>query len=85
MPDNYLYLGLLAAMFPAATFIHCRRDPRDVAVSCWMTDFRTIRWANDPGHIASRFHEYRRLMDHCRAVLPVAVHELDPRQRTRDQ
>ena len=54
MPDNYLYLGLLAAMFPGATFIHCRRDLRDVAVSCWMTDFRSIRWANDPGHIASR-------------------------------
>jgi tetratricopeptide (TPR) repeat protein len=34
MPDNYLYLGLLAAMFPAATFIHCRRDLRDVALSC---------------------------------------------------
>ena len=42
-----------------------------------MTDFRTIRWANDPGHIASRFHEYRRLMDHWRAVLPVVVHEVD--------
>ena len=23
--------------------------PRDVAVSCWMTNFRSIRWANDPG------------------------------------
>ena len=28
MPDNYLYCGLLAAMFPRATFIHCRRDLR---------------------------------------------------------
>ena len=64
MPDNYLYLGLLAALFPRATFIHCRRDLRDVAVSCWMTDFRSIRWANDPEHIAARFRQYRRLMDH---------------------
>ena len=39
MPDNYLYLGLLAALFPRAKFIHCRRDLRDVAVSCWMTHF----------------------------------------------
>ena len=90
MPDNYLYLGLLAAMLPRATFIHCRRDLHDVAVSCWMTDFRTIRWANDPSHIASRFHEYRRLMDHWRAVLPVRLHEVDyeetvsdPRKRRR--
>jgi tetratricopeptide (TPR) repeat protein len=76
MPDNYMYLGLLAAMFPQAIFIHCRRDLRDVAVSCWMTDFRSLRWANDPGHIAGRFRQYRRLMDHWRAVLPVAIHEV---------
>lgn len=76
MPDNYLYLGLLAAMFPRAAFVHCRRDPRDVAVSCWMTDFRSIRWANEAGHIATRFRQYRGLMDHWRGVLPVPVHEV---------
>jgi hypothetical protein len=72
-----MYLGLLAAMFPNAVFVHCRRDLRDVAVSCWMTDFRSIRWANDPGHIAGRFRQYKRLMDHWRAVLPVSIHEVD--------
>jgi len=77
MPDNYLYLGLLAALFPQATFIHCRRDLRDVAVSCWMTNFRSIRWANDPAHIAARFQQYQRLMDHWRTVLPVRLHEVD--------
>ncbi|MGA2497234.1 MAG: tetratricopeptide repeat protein [Tepidisphaeraceae bacterium] len=76
MPDNYIYLGLLAALFPQATFIHCRRDLRDVAVSCWMTDFRSIRWANDTEHIASRCRQYRRLMQHWQTVLPVAVHEV---------
>ncbi len=62
MPDNYLYLGLLAVLFPRAKFIHCRRDLRDNAVSCWITNFRSIRWANDPEHIAARFAEYRRIM-----------------------
>ena len=55
MPDNYLNLGFLAALFPQATFIHCRRDLRDAAVSCWLTDFRSIRWANDAAHLAGRF------------------------------
>ncbi len=77
MPDNYLYLGFMAALFPNATFIHCRRDLRDVAVSCWMTNFRSIPWANDPEHIATRFAQYRRVMDHWRAVLPVKIHEVD--------
>jgi hypothetical protein len=76
MPDNYLYLGLLAVLFPHATFVHVRRDLRDVAVSCWMTHFRSIRWANDPDHLAGRCRDYRRLMEHWRAVLPVPVHEV---------
>jgi tetratricopeptide (TPR) repeat protein len=76
MPDNYMYLGLLAVLFPQAAFIHCRRDLRDVAVSCWMTDFRSIRWANDQDHIASRFRQYRRLMRHWQTALPMPVHEV---------
>jgi len=28
MPDNYMHLGFLATLFPAATFIHCRRGSR---------------------------------------------------------
>jgi hypothetical protein len=77
MPDNYLHLGLLATLFPRARFIHCRRDLRDVAVSCWSINFRSIRWNADPETIASRFHEYRRVMDHWRRVLPVPVLEVD--------
>jgi tetratricopeptide (TPR) repeat protein len=64
MFNNYLYLGFLALLFPRSHFIHCRRDLRDTALSCWMTDFTRIRWANDPGHIAMHFRDYRRLMEH---------------------
>jgi hypothetical protein len=77
MPDNYLYLGLLAVMFPNATFIHTRRDLHDVAVSCWMTNFKHIRWACDLHHIATRFRDYVRLMDHWRTVLPIPLREVD--------
>ncbi len=76
MPDNYIFLGLLVTLFPNAVFIHCRRDLRDVAVSCWMTDFRSIPWASHPEHLASRFVEYRRLMDHWQSVLPARVHQV---------
>jgi tetratricopeptide (TPR) repeat protein len=84
MPDNYLYLGLLATLFPNARFIHCRRDLRDVAVSCWMTNFRQIRWACDPEHISSRFRVYQRLMEHWRRVLPVPVLEVDYEETVAD-
>src|SRR5579883_2252064 len=74
MPENYFYLGLIALLFPRAVLIHCRRDPRDVALSCWMTNFTDVRWASHFDHIASRFAGYRRLMDHWRRVLPSPIH-----------
>jgi len=84
MPDNYVFLGLLASLFPRAKFIHCRRDLRDVAVSCWMTHFREIRWTNDQQHIAARFHEHQRIMEHWRRVLPVPLLEVDYEETVAD-
>jgi tetratricopeptide (TPR) repeat protein len=79
LPENYFYLGLIALMFPRAVVIHCRRDPRDVALSCWAADFAEVRWAYQFDHIATRFAEYRRLMDYWRTALPrtFALHEVD--------
>jgi tetratricopeptide (TPR) repeat protein len=76
MPDNYLYLGLLALLFPRATLIHVRRDVRDVAVSCWLTHFRSIRWADDADDLARRIRDYQRLTAHWQAVLPRPVVEV---------
>jgi tetratricopeptide (TPR) repeat protein len=76
LPDNYMYVGFLAALFPQATFIHCKRDLRDIAVSCWLTEFGSIPWANDIGGIAVRFRQYVRLMRHWKEVLPAPIHEV---------
>ncbi len=42
-----------------------------------MTHFQEIRWANDQQHIAHRFHEYQRMMQHWRKVLPAPLLEVD--------
>jgi tetratricopeptide (TPR) repeat protein len=73
MPDNYLYVGFMHLLFPRARFLHCCRDLRDVAVSCWLTHFRDIPWSNDFEQMAARFTQYRRVMTHWRTVLPVPV------------
>ncbi|MGH7224665.1 MAG: sulfotransferase family protein, partial [Gemmataceae bacterium] len=73
MPDNYLYVGFLTLLFPRARFLHCCRDLRDVAVSCWLTRFRDIPWSNDFEQMAARFTQYRRVMEHWRTFLPVPV------------
>jgi tetratricopeptide (TPR) repeat protein len=84
MPDNYMYLGMIATLFPKAKLVHCRRDLRDIAVSCWMTNFRHIPWSNSPEHIASRFHEYQRVMEHWQKVLPVPVLEVGYEETVED-
>ncbi|MGP0063976.1 MAG: tetratricopeptide repeat-containing sulfotransferase family protein [Isosphaeraceae bacterium] len=84
MPENYYYLGLIAMMFPRAVLIHSRRDLRDVAVSCWMTNFNEIRWANHFDHIARRFAGYRRIMDHWESTLPSTLHVVDYEETVAD-
>jgi tetratricopeptide (TPR) repeat protein len=76
-PADWQFVGLLAVLFPRAQFIHCRRDPRDTALSCWMTQFRMLNWTCDQDDIASRFSDYQRLMAHWRDCLPVPILELD--------
>lgn len=77
LPENALYLGWIATLFPEATIIYCRRDHRDVALSCWLTHLAQVRWACDIDHIAARINHHARLMEHWRGVLPVPIHEID--------
>lgn len=84
MPDNYLWLGFLAAVFPKAKFIYSKRDLHDVAVSCWITNFKAIRWACDQEDIAWRIKNHVRLMDHWKKVLPVPLLEVEYEQTVED-
>lgn len=70
MPDNYLMAGWLAMAFPGATILHVQRDPRDVAISCWFSQFAAeAQWINELRHIAHRIEQHRRLMRHWRATI----------------
>ena len=78
MPYNYLFLGLIALLFPQARVIHCRRDPRDTCLSCYFTDFRhrpvySYR-LDDLGFV---YQQYQRLMEHWRRDPPLEMLEVD--------
>lgn len=78
MPVNFLYLGLIARVFPAARVIWCRRNPLDVGISCYLQAFggRGVEFANDLAHIGLYIRESHRLMAHWRQVLELPIHEL---------
>jgi tetratricopeptide (TPR) repeat protein len=85
MPDNYQLLGWIVTLFPNARLIHCKRDVRDVALSCWITNFARLRWANDLTHLAERINDYLRLMEHYHRVLPAPLFEVEYEQMVADQ
>jgi tetratricopeptide (TPR) repeat protein len=91
MPDNYLHLGLIAALFPRAHIVHCRRDPMDVCASVYFQNFKWLPFAASLEDIAFYHRQYSRLMEHWRCVLPVPIHEVvyedlvaNPEQVSRD-
>lgn len=78
MPLNFLYLGLIATILPGARVIHCLRDPRDVAVSCYFQDFvdPALAFSFDLRQTANYYRDYWRLMAHWRERLARPILEV---------
>ncbi len=64
MPLNFQYLPLIRRAFPEAHVIHCRRDLRDIGVSCFFTDFadQALGFAARLEWLAHFLSTYRRIM-----------------------
>ena len=79
MPQNYLYLGFVAAVLPGARVIHCRRSPMDVCFSIYAQNFTHLDaypYAYDLLDIASEYLAYDEVMAHWSRTLPLAMHEV---------
>lgn len=91
MPLNFLHLGLIALLFPESRIIHCRRDPLDTCLSCFMTDFAGgNEFAYDLASLGHFYRQYERLMEHCKSALVIPILETpyeqlvcDPEPNTR--
>lgn len=75
---NYACLGLIALIVPNARIIDCRRDPVNTCLSCFgeSLDPYGHPYASDLVNLGRRYGQYRRLMDHWREVLDIAILEL---------
>jgi Flp pilus assembly protein TadD len=77
MPTNFEHLGFIALLFPNARILHCRRDPLDVGISCYLHNMpEGGAPLHDLGQIALFIREYERLMGHWRALLPSPTHDI---------
>jgi len=77
LPDNVLLLGQIAVLFPQARIVLCRRDPRDVCLSCFSQHFGDgMAWTSDLADLAMRSCAIDRLIAHWKTVLPLRMLEI---------
>ncbi len=64
-PDNFLYIGLIKRLFPAAKIIHTVREPLDNCLSLFFLHLdQRMSYALDLMDIGHHYRQYRRLMAH---------------------
>jgi len=77
LPHNFENIGLLRLLFPNAPVIHVLREPRDVAVSNYFTNYQAkfggMGFAYDLGDIGQHLVNYQQLMRHWDATLAKPV------------
>jgi tetratricopeptide (TPR) repeat protein len=85
MPRNFIHLGMIAMLFPRARVIHTRRDPLDTCISAFVQNFQHVNYATSLEDVGEYYHEYERLMEHWRKVLPLKMYEVVYEELVADQ
>lgn len=85
--ENYVHLGLISLIFPDAVVIVPHRDPRDIAVSCVMSNFKPEKhpYLSSLEHIALAYRQWERLMLHWKSVLTLPFLDVAYEELVRDQ
>jgi hypothetical protein len=75
---NYLYIGALAQALPLAKIIHVRRNPFDVAWSCFRRRFHDgLAWSYNFESIAAFLRGYAEMCQHWKETLPDRILSVD--------
>ncbi|MEP6784399.1 MAG: sulfotransferase [Sphingomonadales bacterium] len=70
-PDNFLYIGLIKAMFPAARIVHTMRNPLDNILSVFFLYFAdSVTYGSRVEDILHFYKGYKRLMAHWQRLYP---------------
>jgi tetratricopeptide (TPR) repeat protein len=80
LPHNFENIGLIKFLFPQAKIISVRRDPRDIALSNYFTDYQAkhggMGFAYDLGDIGEQLADHNLLMHHWHQLFPGEILEI---------
>ena len=78
LPDNFLYIGLIAMALPGAKIIDARRNPMDTCVGNYRQWFaRGKAFSYKLGELGRHYLQYMRIMQHWEQVLPGEILTVD--------
>lgn len=71
MPQNFIAIGLIHALFPNAKIIHVKRNPIDTCLSCYTKLFsKGHYYSYDLAELGQYYNCYAEIMAHWRRILP---------------
>ena len=77
-PSNFLLVGAIHLTLPRARIVFCKRDLRDVCLSCYQTLFMYGHaWSYELTELGRYAAAFAQLMDHWGRVLPGRILELE--------
>lgn len=88
LPHNFENIGLIKFLFPNARIISVRRDPRDIALSNYFTNYHAkhdgMGFAYDLTHIGEQLADHNLIMHHWQQVFPNQILEVHYEQVIND-
>jgi tetratricopeptide (TPR) repeat protein len=77
-PDNFLYIGLVKALFPKAKFIHTVRHPLDNCLSIFFLHLdHNLSYALDLADVGHHYRQYSRLMKYWESLFGDDIFRFD--------
>ena len=81
LPHNFENIGLIKFLFPKSKIISVRRDPRDIAISNYFTDYQAkhggMGFAYDLECIGQQLADHNLLMHHWQETFPGDILEIN--------
>ena len=91
LPNNWLYIGMIMAMLPAAKIIYCRRDPLETCLACYRQHLASHEYTRTFTDLAAFWRDFDRGVQHWHDTYPNNVYEnvyedlvTDPEKKIRE-